>query len=291
MKRQILVLGATGLLGPAIAHVAKSRGFEVRLAARRSHDIALDISNQNELAEVLAKVNPDLVINCAALVDVRACEDNPSLAWATNTRPLSLLTEWSNATNRRFVHISTDHYFTEGGNRAHDEFEAVQIVNEYARSKYAAELIALQSPTALVLRTSIVGKRGWESQTFAEFAVDVAENDRSAVLFSDVYTSSIDTYSFANSTFDLIEKNVVGLLNLAASEIYTKEQFVLELARQANKNLTRVTIGSGENLIPQRPKSLGLSVQRSEFLLGYALPKLDEVVRSVLIQMPAENLS
>lgn len=277
-----LLLGSTGLLGQAVAKEARQRGHALREAARRNAEIALDISDGTALRETLATEKPDLVFNCAALTDIEACERDPLGAWSMNARPLAFLAEWARETGGKLIHVSTDQFFNAGGNKAHDEMAPVSFVNEYARTKFAGEAFALTAPQALVLRTSIVGIRGWEKQTLAEWAIDTALNDRPATLFADAWSSSIDVAGFARAALDMAALGGSGLYNLAASEIYTKEDFVREIARQLGCKLTAAKSGSVRNLSTARAHCLGLDVSRAETLLGRKLPRLSEVVASVL---------
>ena len=206
------------------------------------------------------------------------------MAWATNARPLAFLAEWARLYDRRLLHISTDHYYVDGGRMAHDELAPIILVNEYARTKFAGEALALTVSHSLVLRTSIVGIRRWTRQTFAEWAIDLVEQDGSAQLFHDAYTSSIDVTSFVRASLDLLEKGARGLYNLAAREIYSKEAFVREVAAQLGRPLSHATVASVDTLLTRRASCLGLDVRRAQGQLGYALPTLSDVVSSVLDQ-------
>ena len=279
---KLLLLGSTGLLGQAVAEEARLRGHALRKAARRNAEITLDIADGMALRETLAAEKPDMVFNCAALTDIEACERNPLDAWNMNARPLAFLAEWARESGGKLIHVSTDQFFTDGGGKAHDEEAPVSFVNEYARTKFAGEAFALTAPNALVLRTSIVGIRGWEKQTLAEWAIDTVLNDRPATLFADAWSSSIDVASFARAALDMAAAGGRGLYNLAASEIYTKEDFVREVARQLGRKLTAATTGSVRGLATTRAHCLGLDVSRAAALLGRKLPALSEVVASVL---------
>lgn len=279
-----LLLGSTGMLGQAAAKEARRRGLVLREAARRNAEIALDIADEKALCETLEAEKPALIFNCAALTDLDACERDPLAAWQANARPLAFLADWARTNGAKLLHISTDQFFTEGGSAVHDEKAPVSLVNEYARSKFAGEAFALTDANALVLRTSIVGMRGWEKPTLAEWAIGIARNDRPATLFSDAWSSSIDVASFARAAFDMAEAGACGLYNLAASEVYTKEEFVREIARQIGHTLTHAISGSVQGLMTARAHCLGLDSGRAEALLGRKMPILSEVVASVLHQ-------
>lgn len=281
---KLLVIGATGLLGSAVWKEGNRRGHEVIAAARANAPLRLDVTDFEQLESVLYASAPDALINCAALTDIAACEADPGLAYRVNARPLAILAAWSRAIGRPLVQISTDHYFTKGAGRPHAESEPVSLVNEYARTKYAGERFALLSPAALVLRTSIVGIRGWEKPTLAEWAIAAIERDEPLTLFEDAFTSSIDVVTFARALFDLLERRTAGLLNLASSQVYSKADFVRALAARIGRELAPATAGSVAQLQPSRPKSLGLDVSAAERQLGYALPGLESVAAAVVEQ-------
>jgi len=280
---KLLLLGSTGLLGPAIAAQASTRGHQVVGAARKGAEIVVDIADDAQLGEALARVEPDAVVNCAALTCVDDCERDPGLAYRVNARPLSVLAEWSKSNSRKLLHISTDHYFTTGGARPHGEAEPVHLVNEYARSKYAGEAFALTSPHALVIRTAIVGIRGWEKPTLAEWAIGAIEAGDELTMFDDAFTSCIDVSSLAGAALDLLDQGATGLFNVASREVFTKGDLIREIARQMDRPL-KATRASVNDLSPARPSSLGLDVGAAEQRLGYHLPTLEQVVSAVLKQ-------
>lgn len=278
----MLVLGATGLLGQAIVAEGRERGHNVRTAARKRADITLDIADPEALPAILDVERPRLIVNCAALVDVAACERDPGLAYRINAAPLAYLAQWCRGAGAKLVHVSTDHFFAGEGSTAHDENAPVTLLNQYAATKYAAERFALLSPSALVLRTSIVGIRGWEQPSFAEWAIDAVLEDCAMTLFADAFTSSIDVGAFARAALDLAESGASGLLNLAAREVYSKESFIRQVAAELGSTLTNASVGSVGTLSPPRPKSLGLDVARAQALLDWPLPDLKQVVRAII---------
>ena len=282
---RILLLGATGLAGQAVHRAAEERGFDLRSVARSGADIICDISQGTALKDVLSTEQPDAVVNAAALVNLTSCEADPGKAWAVNARPAAFLAEWSQRTNRPFLHISTDHFFAGTERRAHSETAQVTLMNEYARTKFAGEAMALSSPHALALRTSIVGIRAWQAPSFAEWAIQAVRADEEMTLFRDAWTSSIDTSSFATAALDLLfDHNIRGLVNLAAVEVYSKEDFIREIASQLGCSLSRATSGSVHDLLPGRASSLGLDVSYAQKILPYDLPVLPQVVANVIKQ-------
>lgn len=269
------------MLGRKLSVVSRQRGIDILGVDLRGGDVEADLTEDEALLSILEQARPDVVVNTAALVDVGLCEKNPLAAWRLNARCVGVMAHFCRAHGCKLVQISTEHYFTGDGAARHDEQAPVTFLNEYARSKYAGEAFAATDPSALILRTNIVGFRGVGSPTFAEWVCDAIVHDAGVTLFEDSYVSSIDVTSFSRALLDLVEKNASGLFNLASSEVFSKRDFILAMARQLGVTLTRAKVGSVRSLPVKRPDSCGLNVQKVEALLGYKLPGLNDVTRQL----------
>jgi dTDP-4-dehydrorhamnose reductase len=268
---------------------ARDRGWSCTGAARSGADRSIDVSDLPALEELIREVSPSLIVNCAAITDLRACERRPATAYAVNARVPALLAELSIDLDIGLVQISSDHYFSGDGSALHDETARVRLLNEYARTKYAGEVFALTAPAALVVRTNIVGLRGWPGRaTFAEWALDAIENARPVSLYDDFFTSSMHSRACAAAVLDLVQGGASGLLNVASSQVASKRELVQALAGAAGAELSEAaTAGSVRDLRPRRAESLGLDVRRAERLLGRRLPGLDETVRAIVAEQRA----
>jgi dTDP-4-dehydrorhamnose reductase len=278
----LLVLGSTGLLGQAFTAEARARGRASLGLARSGSDRDLDLTDAAALEALIGELRPATIVNCVAVTGLDACEASPGLAFVVNARLAGLLARLAREHDAKFVQISTDHYFTGDGATPHSEDAQVTLLNEYARSKYAGEQLALTDPGALVVRTNIVGLRRWPGRpTFAEWAIAAIEAARPLVLFDDFYTSSIDARACAAAILDLLDADVVGLVNVASAQVASKREFVLALASALERELDDVRLGSVRELLPRRAESLGLDVTLAQRSLGRGLPDLTETVAAI----------
>lgn len=273
---RLLVLGDTGLAGRAILEAARARGIAVAGASRHGEH-PVDLCDAEALRALLDRLSPTLVINAAAQVSVAECERAPAQAWLVNARPAALIADAARQGGIRFVQISTDHFYTGDGRRAHREDEPVALLNDYARTKYAAEAFALTAPDALVVRTNILGLTSATGGSFGEWAFKLIEADGEATLFEDQFVSILDIWSFAEGLLDLAASDARGVINLAASEVFSKAELVEALAAALGRRLTRAKRGSVGTLEVRRPDSLGLDVTRAEAILGRRPPGLQAV--------------
>jgi dTDP-4-dehydrorhamnose reductase len=275
-----LVLGATGLLGPAVCAAIRARGGTAIGAARANAESNFDIGEPDALRAALDAHDPDAVFNCAALTDLAACEADPHAAHRVNAQPLSVLADWSIRTGRPLVHVSTDCFFTGDGAREHDEAAPIVLLHEYARSKHAAETFALKAPQALVLRTNLLGAR----KGFARFVLDALNAEKPATYFGDFYTSPVHVAAFAEAALDLAARGARGLYNLGGRGVASKADLARGLARRLGRDFSNAAIGSVSTLKPKRAESLGLDVRKAEAALGRALPTLDESLDAVIAE-------
>jgi dTDP-4-dehydrorhamnose reductase len=281
----LLVLGATGLLGQAFMAEARARGMPCSGVARSGADHAVDVTDTQALRALLCDAAPAVIVNCVAVTSHALCEEQPELAFLVNARTPGLIAQLTAELGARFVHISSDHFFSGDGSIPHDEGVPVRLVNEYARSKYAGESLALTDPSALAIRTNIVGIRGWPNRpTFAEWALDGVENARALTLFDDFFTSSMHTRACAKQVLDLVSLGASGLINVASSRVSSKREFVQALAQAVGADLRDMQVGSVRELVPRRAESLGLDVTYAERLLGRRLPDLDDTITAIVAE-------
>lgn len=282
----LLVLGSTGLLGQAVTAEARARAQPCWGVARSGSDRDVDLSDDAALEALVLELRPSMIVNCVAVTSLDLCETNPALAFAVNARIPGLLAPLAGELDAQLVHISSDHYFTGDGARKHTEEAEVKLVNDYARSKYAGERLALTNATALVVRTNIVGLRRWPGRpTFAEWALAGIESDASMVLFDDFFTSSMSARSCAAAILDLVNVGAAGLLNVASSQVSSKRDFVLALAHELQRELRHARHGSVRELQPRRAESLGLDVTRAQRLLDRRLPDLSATVTELVADL------
>ena len=281
---KVLVLGSTGMLGQALIKEALTHKFKVTGMARKNAGICCDITNDQALIEAIELIEPHVIINAAAIVNIKTCEEQPSLAYLVNARPVAILAEIARQKKIYLVQISTDHYYTGDINYQHNEMDAIRLPNEYARTKYMAECFALNSSMPLIIRTNVVGFRNQvNNPTFLEWVLDSLTNRTPMTLFNDFFTSSIDVTSFAKILFDLLDKKCSGVLNVGSREVFSKRVFIEAIAHDLGINLLHTKVGSVLDLkgIP-RAESLGLDISKVEQILGYKMPTMCEVINEII---------
>src|SRR5947207_2616370 len=104
-KRPILILGASGQVGRALASLLG----EGAVALSRTE---ADLSRPRSLASILEARRPQAVINAAAYTQVDQAEKEEALARVINGEAPGALARWSAAQGIPLVHFSTDYVFS-----------------------------------------------------------------------------------------------------------------------------------------------------------------------------------
>ena len=133
---KVLVTGAKGFLGYRLCQFLKEKKYEVY---EGSHSI-LDITNESCVFEVLLKERPDIVIHCAAVSDVSACEKNPLFSYDINVNGPSYLAKACEKIGAKMIFCSSDQvYFQSEGEDPHLETEEIFPPHIYGKQKLEAE--------------------------------------------------------------------------------------------------------------------------------------------------------
>lgn len=279
---RLLIIGGFGTLGLALQRTAGARGIQVRAASRSAQDISLDATDGAQVSDAVKTAGANLVVNCAAMTDIDACEQAPDAARRLNAEAPGLIAAAAKKQGAAFVQVSTDHFFAGDGAMLHDEQAPVSLQNEYARTKYDGERNALAVPDTLVVRTNFTGWRGWRGRpTFLEWAVEALRRDAPVMGYSDFFTSTIDADGLAAAILDLADAGATGIYNVASGQVSDKATFLRRVAREIGVPADRVRDGSVRSLTTRRAESLGLDVRKAEAKLGRRLPDLNTVVTAL----------
>ena len=285
MSQTIIVLGSGGMAGQAFLKFFNQLNFDVLGVSRSGADVNVDLVNQFHLLEdVFRTLKPSIVVNCAALVSLQACQDNPFLSYQINSLLPHKLSTLSDLYGFKFIHISTDHYYLLNDiPLLHSEGDPVFLINSYAKSKYLGELYAASCTNSLIVRTNITGFRNYlHRPTFIEWMIDSIQRSEPIKLFTDFYTSTIDVTTFCRFVYLLVEQDCTGLFNIASSESISKLQFACLLAKEMKVEHPAFVEATVAQLYPKRATDLGLDCAKAQSTLDVDMPSSVDVVRSLV---------
>lgn len=147
---RVLVTGGTGVLGGAMTR--RLRGAH---SVRALDRLACDVTESFTVQRVFSQLRPDVVLHCAGLSRIDACETRPDLAYRTNAQGSANVAAACQRLGARLIAFSTASVFDGRLDRPYDESDTPNPRSAFGRSKLAAEqLIRSQCDDFLVLRLS-----------------------------------------------------------------------------------------------------------------------------------------
>ncbi|PTU75146.1 dTDP-4-dehydrorhamnose reductase family protein [Pseudomonas mangrovi] len=278
---RILVLGVTGMLGNAVFRVFSAdsahetwgtlrSGAAQRHFPEQSHPQLLagvDVLDQDALVAAIARVRPDVVINCVGLIKHLADAKDPLTALPINAMLPHRLARLCALAGARLIHVSTDCVFS-GRKGLYQETDLSDADDLYGKSKYIGELHDL--PHAITLRTSIIGHELGSSYALVDWFLSQQGSVRG---FTKAIFSGLPTVELARVMKDFVipHPQLNGLYHVAAAPI-DKHQLLGLVAAQYGK---QIEIRPDDALVIDR----SLDGSRFRQATGYVAPDWSELIR------------
>lgn len=279
MQAKILITGASGLLGGNLAKLAASE-FDV-FAAYNTHPVCIkDVScfqtnfSFPESAGVVKRIQPDLIIHCAALTNIDHCEEDPKSAYENNVRASRHVADAARQFGAYMVHISTDCVF-DGIKGDYKEEDTTGPINVYGRTKLEAEREVLSvCPGSCVVRTNIFGWNTIDKFSLAEWMIHKFKTQREFPGFRDVFFSPIFVNDLAGILFALYAKKFAGIIHVASRDAMTKLDFARTIAEVFGYDQGVIKSVSIHDVGLKAPRGhhMSLNVSKARILLGRDLP-------------------
>jgi dTDP-4-dehydrorhamnose reductase len=278
----VLVTGASGLVGRRLVGVLSARGHRVsgldRQGSAPGLDLAsfhaVDLTDAAAVTRLLRELQPAVVVNCAAMTDVDGCERSPAAAWAVNAAAVATLAQFVRETDAHLVHVSTDYVFD--GDSGPYEVDAIPNPRgAYAVSKMAGECaVRAIAPTAgwTIARPAVV--YGWPAvagkNNFGSWLVEALGAGKPVKLFSDQWVSPSLAGNVAEMLAELAERRLGGVFHTAGSEVVDRVTFGHRLCERFgfDKALVQPSRMADVNLPSPRPAKSGLVVTKTSATLN-----------------------
>ncbi|MER9166184.1 SDR family oxidoreductase [Mesorhizobium australicum] len=278
----LLVLGATGMLGNAVFRVFSGSPQYLTFGSTRSsshHQLfseqvrgnllsLTDAENADALAKLFAEVAPDIVINCIGVVKQLSSANDPLAAIPINSILPHRLARLCRIANARLIHISTDCVF-DGAEGNYGEIARPNAHDLYGRSKLLGEV---DYENAITLRTSIIGRELNSSHSLIDWFL---RQNGSVKGFTRAIFSGLPTVELAGIIRDFVLPNpsLKGLYHVSADPI-SKFDLLTMVAESYRKEI---------RIEPDNELTIDRSLDSSRFrqATGYDPPKWPDLVRAM----------
>lgn len=247
---KVLVTGVAGQLGHDVMNELHKRGYEGvgsditpkysgaddGTAVTKMDYVQMDITNSQEVTETIKKVNPDVVVHCAAwtAVDLAEESENKEKVMAINVGGTENIAKVCKELDCKMVYISTDYVFDGYGTRPWEEdCKDYAPLNVYGESKLMGEkVVSLNLEKYFIVRIAWVF--GVNGNNFIKTMLKVGKKFDTLKVVNDQIGTPTYTYDLSRLLVDMIETDKYGYYHATNEGGYISwYDFACEIFKQA----------------------------------------------------------
>ena len=275
--KKILITGASGMLGSALC-AKLSSDFDVYPYCKSSYsgiDI-LDVTDIDQVSNVINFVSPDIIINCAAYTNVDMAELNKSESRQVNVSGLLNIIKASSK-DMKIIHISTDYIF-DGLSGNYLESDIKNPLNYYGKTKLEAENYLIGSNiNYLIIRPNVLYTYDLMSSNFFSWVLNSLTNNNKISVVNDQFSNPVYIPDLADIIKDSILLDYSGISHFGSEDTLSRYDFSLKICNtfNLNKRLINEIKTSDLNQIANRPLNTSLNCTKIESELEINLYSTD----------------
>lgn len=247
---KVLVTGVAGQLGHDVMNELHKRGYEGvgsdiapkyggaddGTAVTKMDYVQMDITNSQEVTETIKKVNPDVVVHCAAwtAVDLAEESENKEKVMAINVGGTENIAKVCKELDCKMVYISTDYVFDGYGTKPWEEdCKDYAPLNVYGESKLMGEkVVSLNLEKYFIVRIAWVF--GVNGNNFIKTMLNVGKKFDTLKVVNDQIGTPTYTYDLSRLLVDMIETDKYGYYHATNEGGYISwYDFACEIFKQA----------------------------------------------------------
>ena len=241
---RVLLTGAGGQLGLALADVLAGRDHEVVALDRRG----LDVADAAAVERACKEHAPEIVVNASAYTNVDGCEQETELAYSVNALGPRNLAQACERRGCELLHVSTNYVFDGRNEKPYEVFDPPNPISAYGRTKLAGEeLVTRLTNRWYVVRSAGVYGRG---HNFVRTMLRVAGERDLLKVKDDEFISPTYARDLAEGIAEIIGEGRFGLYHLTNAGSCSWYEFTREIFRLAGVETEVVPIPGSEYPLP-----------------------------------------
>lgn len=216
MAKALVLGGATGLVGQALARTLADSGWETRIFSRTDGDL----HDMHFVRGLLEETGADVVFNALGWTRVDAAEEHPEEALLANrTLPDALARTLASLGHGHLVHFSTDFVFSGPHDGPWRETDTPHPVSVYGRTKLAGEEAVLRAlpERSCILRTAWLFGPG--RSNFVDVILNACRKRDAVSVVHDQIGSPTYTLDLAQWAEKLARARATGIWNAVNSGV------------------------------------------------------------------------
>jgi dTDP-4-dehydrorhamnose reductase len=304
LRKKTLITGSNGLLGQALIEMCLTEGtLDLVTGSTNKRNICtvlpeekfhlLDVTDYNQVQDLMEKIKPEVVIHTAAKTLVDACELHPISCRKVNiegARNVALACKHMGA---HMIHMSTDFVF-DGTSGPYDEHAQPHPKSVYAKSKWESEqLVSSVLPEATIIRTALV--YGWFGEmsrsNFMVWVINSLKEGRGIRVVCDQFRTPTYAYDLASACIKAANECLPGLFHVSGAEFYSVFEFaqIIADAFGLDKSLIEPIETHLLNEPAKRPYITGFEIGKANRILHFSPTTLEDALKEIKEKMDEFN--
>lgn len=278
---KVLVTGMNGQLATDVSKELIKREFTCFTTSRQE----MNIENYDEVSKVINKVNPDVIIHCAAYTKVDIAEESKEECYNANVTGTENIVRACKQHDITLVFISTDYVFDGSGTRPWKESDLKNPVNFYGKSKSEAEDIIINSlQKYFILRISWAF--GLSGNNFVKTMVRLGKTQKQIKVVNDQVGSPTYTKDVADLLVNMIGTNKYGIYHVTNEGYCSWYEFTKEICSILNYEVELIPVTTIEyGSKAKRPLNSRLDKQLLVDNGFYRLPEWKDALRRYIDEL------
>jgi dTDP-4-dehydrorhamnose reductase len=249
----LLITGATGMLGSYVLRMAQSWNGEV-IAPSRSQ---LDLNDAGSIDAFIKKLKPRFVLHLAAQTNVDLCERDPAEAAKLNVFATQEIAKATANVGGWLGYVSTSNVFGVEQKVIYNELDLPNPVNYYGRSKLWGEhVVAKYLPfDHLIVRAAwlIGGGAGKDHKFVGKIVSQIRDGSEELKAVDDKYGTITVAEDLAAFLLASANERRCGIFHFASKGVVTRFEIAAKIAQ---------TLGYRGSLTPVKSNLFPLSAPR-----------------------------
>lgn len=252
---KILVTGCQGQLGRELCRQLEARNRKRQEFYVVATDVdTLDITDAQQVKNVVEREKPDVIINTAAYTKVDACETDEQTAFRVNAHGARNLAVAAFNIGAKILQVSTDYVFPGTGNTPLREYDPINPLNIYGKSKAMGEqLVMATNPRHFILRTAWLYGDG---TNFVRTILKLAKEQEELRVVNDQVGTPTSTVDLARCILALIQTDYYGIYHGTCEGACTWYEFAKRILKLK---------GINKKIKPVRTEELNLPAKRPAY--------------------------
>ncbi|MEZ5004652.1 MAG: SDR family oxidoreductase [Chitinophagales bacterium] len=285
--KKLLITGAGGFLGSHLVQLSKALYDVYGWSLQTNIDLPVEkcyyfnLTSEKDILENLNSIEPDYIINCAAISGESGCRKNKEGAYTINVKATSLIGEWCRINKAKLIFISTDLVF-DGNNAPYLESDETLPLMEYGRLKVEAEGVLKANNHAIIVRLPLLFGIGLTQNKglMHQFINSVSCGDVQQ-LFTDEFRSPAWVDEVAAFIIQLLDIDFNGVLHLGGKERVSRLELGMHFCDAFRLDKSKILpVTRSELNLDYRPKDSSLNSVKA-YDLGFNPSKIDVALRSI----------